>query len=62
MSGAIQQLAADGQSWRVAGQLQQRRFFHRLLPTSDGRGVIVGGADMETGKVLPLEVIGPLAK
>ncbi|MGE0610193.1 MAG: hypothetical protein AB7O62_24085 [Pirellulales bacterium] len=57
MSGAIQQLAEDGLAWQVAGQLQQRRFFHRMLPMPGNRGAIVGGADMETGKVLELEVI-----
>jgi hypothetical protein len=60
LSGAIQQLSADGRSWQVAGQLEHPRFFARLVPLPDGRGAIVAGADMVTGKVLATEVIAPM--
>jgi N-acetylneuraminic acid mutarotase/uncharacterized GH25 family protein len=59
MSGAIQQLADDSKSWVVAGQLKHPRFFARLLPIFDNRGVVIGGAEMGTGKVTANEVIAP---
>lgn len=61
MSGSVQQLAADGKSWKIVGQLKDPRFFHRMLATGQGTAVVVGGASMQTGKVLELEVITPLA-
>lgn len=60
MSGSIQQLALDGKSWRIVGQLKDPRFFHRMLATEQGTAVVVGGASMHTGKVLELEVLTPL--
>jgi N-acetylneuraminic acid mutarotase len=57
-SGAIQQLAADGKSWLVGGQLKHPRFFARLLPIEGNRGIAIAGADMATGKVTATEVIG----
>lgn len=55
MSGSIQRLAADGKSWELVGQMQNPRFFHRELVTSNGDLLIVGGASMETGKVNSFE-------
>lgn len=55
MSGAIQQLADNGQ-WEFVGQLAEPRFFHRLLPWRTDL-VAVGGADMGAGKRLNLERI-----
>jgi hypothetical protein len=56
-SGKLQRLAKDGSKWEVAGQLAHPRFFHRMLPTDDGRLLIVGGASMETGKIRALELL-----
>ena len=56
-SGAIQQLSSDGKSWIIAGTLQHPRFFARLLPISGGRGLVIAGADMVSGKVTETEVI-----
>ena len=50
----------DGKSWQIVGQLKDPRFFHRMLPTSQGTLVVVGGASMQTGKVLELEVLKPV--
>jgi N-acetylneuraminic acid mutarotase len=57
MSGSVQRLSSDGERWELAGQLTHPRFFHRLLPTSDGQVIIVGGASMETGKTNDLELL-----
>jgi hypothetical protein len=57
MSGAVQRLSDDGRTWELAGQLAYPRFFHRLLPTAGGQTVIVGGASMQTGKTLELELL-----
>lgn len=56
MSGSVQRLTAAGDRWEFVGQLQHRRFFHRLLPWNDSL-VIVGGANMGTGKTVALEMI-----
>lgn len=55
MSGAVQELAADGSKWTFAGQLQEPRFFHEMAPTGPGELVIVGGAHMSVGKIDELE-------
>lgn len=57
MSGSVQRLSDDGQSWQIAGQLAHPRFFHRLLPVKVDQAVIVGGASMQTGKALELELL-----
>jgi N-acetylneuraminic acid mutarotase len=61
MSGAVQQLADDGKSWLVVGQLEHPRFFARLLPWGQHQAVIVGGADMSTGKTNEVEILAPAA-
>jgi N-acetylneuraminic acid mutarotase len=57
MSGAIQRLRKDATSWELLGQLQHPRFFHRVLPWQGNKLVVVGGSSMESGKVLPLELL-----
>jgi N-acetylneuraminic acid mutarotase len=57
ISGSIQSLSADGKQWQYVGQLEQPRFFHRVLPWSDSKLVIVGGTSMETGKTTKVEVL-----
>lgn len=56
-SGKLQRLSDDGSQWEVAGQLAHPRFFHRMLPTAEGKLLIVGGASMETGKIRDLELL-----
>lgn len=55
-SGAIQQLSSDRTSWIIVGYLKNPRFFARLLPVSGDRGIVIGGADMGTGKVNATEI------
>lgn len=57
MSGSLQRLSSDGKKWEVVGQLDSPRFFHRMLPWTDGSLVAVGGASMQSGKVLGLELL-----
>lgn len=56
-SGSVQRLAGDGQSWETLGQLERERFFHRLLPLTNNRLVVVGGANMSSGKFEEIDVI-----
>jgi N-acetylneuraminic acid mutarotase len=56
-SGSIQRLNADGKSWEYVGQLAHPRFFHRMLPWQNDKLVIVGGANMGTGKTNELELL-----
>jgi hypothetical protein len=55
MSGSVQRLSADGKQWELIGQMQNPRFFHRQLATTDGAMLLVGGASMETGKINSFE-------
>lgn len=57
MSGSLQRLSDDGSKWEVVGQLNHPRFFHRLLPWENGSLVAVGGASMQAGKMLDLELL-----
>jgi len=55
-SGKIWRLSEDGQAWQEAGTLSAPRFFHRLL-CENGSLIVLGGANMETGKELSVEMI-----
>lgn len=55
MSGAVERLSADGSHWDYAGQLQNPRFFHRLLPWKNDHLIAVGGASMSSGKTRVVE-------
>ena len=55
MSGSMQRLSEDGEDWEFVGQLEHPRFFHRLLPWQGSDLVLVGGADMTSGKIVELE-------
>jgi len=57
MSGSIQRLSEDGQKWEYLGQLAHPRFFHRVLPWTDSQLLVVGGASMEDGKALAVELL-----
>lgn len=57
MCGSIQGLRPGQTEWQYLGQLDHPRFFHRLTSRSDDEIVIVGGTSMQSGKVLPLEVL-----
>lgn len=59
MSGRLQRLSADGRRWDVIAQLQNPRFFHRMLPTAEGELLFVGGASMQSGKVSEVELFSP---
>ena len=59
MSGSLQELAAGGTDWKPVGQLNQPRFFHRLLALPDGGLVALGGASMTTGKAKEVERLAP---
>jgi N-acetylneuraminic acid mutarotase len=56
MSGSVQELSRDGHRWDVVGQMQNPRFFHRQLVTSQGHLLLIGGANMETGKTQAVEL------
>jgi N-acetylneuraminic acid mutarotase len=58
-SGKLQRLAATG--WENVGELNQDRFFHRMVPWHDSL-LVVGGASMEDGKRLTIEVLTPTDK
>ncbi|MFV0444630.1 MAG: DUF4198 domain-containing protein [Planctomycetaceae bacterium] len=57
MEGKLQRLSDDGQSWQVAREMPTPRFFHRMLPANDHQFVIVGGANMGTGKFDTTELV-----
>ena len=54
--GRLQSLSTDPRRWEVATELQEGRFFHRMMAWR-GQLVLVGGASMEAGKRLALETV-----
>jgi N-acetylneuraminic acid mutarotase len=56
MSGSIQRLAPDGRGWEFVAQTKHPRFFHRMISWQDQRMVLVGGASMSAGKILPVDI------
>ena len=50
-------LNAAGNEWENWGKLTQRRFFHRVVPTPDGRLLAIAGASRSEGHLSALEVV-----
>ncbi len=50
-SGAVLKLDDEGTNWVQFNQLETGRFFHRLLPALDHQFLLVGGANMDSGKI-----------
>lgn len=57
IKGNLQRLAKDGQSWEIVRETPTARFFHRMLPLGNHRLLMVGGANMRTGKFDELEIL-----
>lgn len=57
IDGSLQRLSSDGSSWEKVTKTKSARFFHRLLPLNSSTLVMVGGANMSSGKFDELEVI-----
>jgi hypothetical protein len=55
--GKLWRLSDDGTSWQDAGTLSRPRFFHRLLAADGSSLLAVGGASMETGKDVSVEIV-----
>ena len=51
--GGVHRLTGD--DWETVGQLEKRRFFHRLVPTGETTALVIGGGDMEVGKYTDLD-------
>lgn len=57
VQGNLQRLSADGSKWEVVKDNITPRFFHRLLPYSKQKLIVVGGSNMSIGKFEEVEVI-----
>ncbi|MEO9592157.1 kelch repeat-containing protein [Rhodopirellula bahusiensis] len=57
LDGFVHRLAGDGEAWETVAQVEPARFFHRMLPTSDDRLVMLGGANMQEGKFSSIDAI-----
>jgi N-acetylneuraminic acid mutarotase len=57
VDGAIQQLEDSTQTWRIVGQVETGRFFHRIVPTTHNEFAIIGGANMSVGKFKETEFV-----
>ncbi|HEV7280452.1 MAG TPA: hypothetical protein VGN57_09600 [Pirellulaceae bacterium] len=47
--GTLQRLSDSGDAWEVVKQLDNARFFHRMVPYDDTRFIMIGGSNMEFG-------------
>ena len=56
--GSVLQLNEDQSNWEKIHQLETGRFFHRLLPLASNKFILVGGANMETGKIFDVQQLG----
>jgi hypothetical protein len=61
LSGAVLALSPDGTKWEEVAKLSAPRFFHRLLPVTDGRLIVVGGSNHQ-GHITQMELISLSAK
>jgi len=55
--GTLQRLSPEATAWQTIHTFEQPRFFHRMLPVGEDALVLIGGANMETGKFKSLEVV-----
>lgn len=55
--GKLVRLSDDQATWQIQGTLPTARFFQRIVPVDDERALIIGGADMDSGKFTELELI-----
>lgn len=56
-SGSVLVLNSDGNGWDEVHKFNPGRFFHRLLPVSSDSFLLVGGANMGTGKIMDVPVL-----
>ena len=61
LSGKVSKLSADGMKWEDVTNLTPARYFHRLLPLTDGRLLAVGGSNRK-GPVKEVEFLSLDAK
>lgn len=57
INGELQQLAEDGSAWKVVKQLPTARFFHQMLPRDKKSFLMIGGANMRSGKFDDIEIV-----
>jgi hypothetical protein len=57
LQGVVYRLNETGSAWEEATRMATGRFFHQLVPTSDGRLLAVGGASRED-HLADIEAIG----
>ncbi|MBP89383.1 MAG: hypothetical protein CMJ64_22170 [Planctomycetaceae bacterium] len=55
--GLLQRLTGDGKEWGIARKLNEKRFFHRMLPLNNHQLIMVGGTSPQAGKNVKLRVI-----
>ncbi|MCS1408371.1 MAG: N-acetylneuraminate epimerase [Verrucomicrobia subdivision 3 bacterium] len=55
-SAKVLALNAAGDGWEFWGELRQRRFFHRIVPTSNGGLLAIAGASRRHGHLATLEM------
>ena len=55
--GKVYQLNKSATEWVPIAELDEGRFFHRLLPIGSKQFALVGGASMETGKFYEVEIL-----
>lgn len=55
--GSVLQLNQEQTGWEKIHQLETGRFFHRLLPLADDKFLLVGGANMDSGKIVDISVL-----
>jgi hypothetical protein len=56
-SGKVLELDEDGGSWQTVRTLQAGRFFHRMLPLGEKHVILLGGANMQTGRFAAADVV-----
>lgn len=47
--GSLMRLSDSGVAWEVVKQLDNARFFHRMVPYDDSHVIMIGGSNMEFG-------------
>ena len=57
IEGNVQRLSDTGEQWDVVATYEPARFFHVMVPWSETKMLLVGGANMSVGKFTELDAI-----
>ena len=57
IDGNVQRLSDDGKTWEIVADYEPARFFHVMVPWTNEKMLLVGGANMSVGKFTEIDSV-----